>query len=134
MYYSQEVARRLLVARCYPSVLLDPVDEPLHLVPLLVQDAIILPLLLAILQRRDTRCPALLLDLGHQLFLVESLVRDHRLGFLALDQGGSVGDVRFLTTRYDALHGVAESIDGDVDFGAEAAARTPQRLALAPPF
>ncbi len=39
-----------------------------------------------------------------------------------------------LAWRQDEPNGIAESVNADVDFGAQAAARTPDRLIFAPPF
>jgi hypothetical protein len=52
----------------------------------------------------------------------------------AVDQRLGLRAVMDLTGRGDQAQRVAESIDGDVDLGGQAAARAPDRLILNPPF
>ena len=52
----------------------------------------------------------------------------------AVDQGFGLRAVVDLAGRRDQSQWVAESVDGDVDLGGQAAARAPDRLILKPPF
>ena len=53
LYEGQEVAGRLLIAGGDATKMLDPIDEPLHQVPRLIQDAIVVAELLAVFPRRN---------------------------------------------------------------------------------
>jgi len=50
------------------------------------------------------------------------------------DQVLGLKDIVHLTTGQDEANGVAKRIHARTDLGAQAAARTPDRLAFAPPF
>jgi hypothetical protein len=65
---------------------------------------------------------------------VISLIGNDVAGHEAVDQGLGLRAVMDLAGRRDQSQRVAESINGDVDLGGQAAARAPDRLILNPPF
>ena len=134
MEESQEVPGRLLIPGGDAAILLDQVDEPLHLVPFLIEMLIIGPRLLPVLLGRDQRLGPAPLDPSHQVIAVIPLVGDGRPRIEALEQGRALTDIRRLAGRQDEPHRVAQGVDDDVDLGAESAARSPQRLVAGPPF
>jgi hypothetical protein len=52
----------------------------------------------------------------------------------ATDQVLGLEDVVHLAARQDEANGIAKRINARTDLGAQAAARTPDRLIVAPPF
>src|SRR5882757_535292 len=134
MNKSKEVASRLLVPRRDPPTLLDQVDEPLDLLPLLVQMLVILTRDFPILLRRDHRLSLLPLRRFHDRITVLRLIEDVGTCLVCLDQRFGLGDVGLLTRRQDELDRVAQGIDGDVDLGGKAPTRSAQRLILIYPF
>ena len=71
---------------------------------------------------------------GAELVGVVGLIGDDVRGDKAVDQGFGLGAVVDLAGSCDQAQRVAQSIDGDVDLGGQAAARAPDRLILNPPF
>ena len=130
----QEVPSRLLIPRRHPAILLDQVDEPLHLVPFLIEMFIIGPRPLPVRLGRDHRVGPAPLDPSHRLIAVIPLVGDGRPGIEALEQGRALTDIRRRAGREDEPHRVAQGIDDDADLGAESAARSPRGLLVGPPF
>jgi hypothetical protein len=65
---------------------------------------------------------------------VVGAVSKHMLGREPVDQGFGLRAVVDLTWRKDQAERIAKSVDGDMDFGAQPAARAADRLRLNPPF
>jgi hypothetical protein len=110
------------------------VDEPLHLVPFLVDVLIIRPRLLPVLLRRDDRLGALTLDRLDEAVAIVALVPDPRSEPLALDQGLGLGDIRLLAAAQQDPCRVAQPVGRHADLGRESAPRSTQRLGVLPPL
>src|SRR5262249_8221191 len=129
----QEVPRRLLVPCRHPAKLLDQVDEPLHLVPFLVQMLIIVARHHPVLLGRDDRLGPARRDRPHQRVAVVRLVRDHRPGVWTRDQRLGLAHIGVLARRQNQPCRVAQGVDGDGDLGRPAAPTPPEcLLCLAP--
>src|SRR5215472_8797444 len=130
----KEVPGRLLVPRGDPPVLLEQVDEPLDLLPLLVQMLVIIARHFPVLLGRDHRLRPLPPRRLNDRIAVERLVGDERPRPVPSHQRLGPGDVRLLAPRQDELDRVAQGVDEDVDLGAEPAFGTAERLVPLPPF
>ena len=128
----QEVPSRLLIPCRHPTVLLDPVDEPLRQVALLIKMLVILSLENPILPRRDHRGRSAGLDGRNELIPVISLICDHCISIVTFDQCSALIDVGLLSPGQDQLDRVAQPVYSDVQLGREAAARASQGLVGAP--
>lgn len=130
----QVVAARLLVPRRYSTVLLDPVDKSLRQIAFLVSMLVVLSFDNPVLLWRDHRLRPGRLDRCYEIVPVISLIRDHRLDFMILDQGKTLVDVGLLSPGQDQLDRVSQAVDGDVKLGPEPAPRASQRLVGTPFF
>lgn len=73
-------------------------------------------------------------DQGPQMAGVTGRIRDDMADALEpLDQGRSLRTGAALASRRDQPHGEPKGIDGGVDLGGQAAARTPDPVSLSPP-
>jgi hypothetical protein len=113
--------------------MLDFVDETFDEVTLLVAILIVGDRLLARSERGDHGIGA-----DHEkvaeLVVVVSLVGNDVIGVEAVDQGFSLRAVVDLAGGRDQAQRIAQSVDGDVDLGGQAAARAPDCLILSPLF
>ena len=132
--HRQEVPRRLLVARGDPPVLLDPADESLRQVTLLVGMLVVLPRDDAVLLRRDHRLRAARRDRRDELVPVIAPIGDHRPGIMPPDEIDAPGDVGPLAAAQDERHGVPQAVYRDVQLGPEPATRPAEGLVRAPFF
>ena len=78
--------------------------------------------------RRDHCLTALPLGRRDDRIAVLGLVKDVRLRLMSLDQGFALRDVGLLATAQDELDGIAQGIDERVNFGAQSATRSTDRL------
>src|SRR5438309_656916 len=115
----QEVATRLVVPGRHPAILLDPVDETLRQIPLLIEMLVVLSLENPILLRRDHRLRPTRLDRRDEFIPVIPLIRDHRTGIMTRNQSLALVDVRLLAPGQDELDGVPQAVYGDVQLGPE---------------
>jgi hypothetical protein len=113
--------------------MLDFVDEAFDEVTLLVAMLIVGDRLLARSERGDHGIGADS-EKVPELVVVVSLVGNDVSGGEAVDQGFRLRAVVDLAGGRDEAQRVAQSVDGDVDLGGQAAARAPDRLILNPPF
>ena len=113
--------------------MLDFVDEALDEMTLLVAMLVMGDRLRSGCERGDHRLGAEG-EKSSELVGVVSLVGDDMGGDKSVDQGFGLRAVVDLAGRRDQAQGIAQSIDGDVDFGGQTAARAPDRLILNPPF
>ncbi len=134
MNKSKEVAARLLVSGRNSTILLDQVDEPLDLLPFLVQMLVIITRHLPVLLRGDDRLGPLPFRRLHHGIAVVRLIEDVGIRLMTCNQRLGLGDVGLLTRRQDELDGVAQGVDDDVDFGTETAPRATKGLIALPPF
>lgn len=138
MQHRQVVPRRLLVARRHTAVVLDPTEEALHLVPILVELRVVLARLLAILPARDHRAGSQCLDLRHEPVRVVPLIREHGMDrFLVLHrqpdgvkQGLRLRDVVALAPGQRQHERIAERITDHVDLRREPAPAASERFAF----
>src|SRR5262249_11452228 len=133
-YKAQEVAGRLLVARRNSAKLFHPTPEPFDEIPVLVQFLVILPLLNPIFPWRDyLRAFPRLVRLD-EFIAVVSLVADHELWLLTVDECRGLLNVGFLSTGENQFGWFSFSIDRGVNLGTESTARTTESGAIWPPF
>src|ERR1700738_2765226 len=130
----QEIACRLLIPGRHPAILLDPVDETLRQIPLLIKMFVIITLENAILLRRDHRLRPTRLDRRNKFISIISFICNHCFGIMTFDQRLALLDVGPLAARQDELDRVSQAVDRDVQLGPEAASRASQRLIDAPFF
>src|SRR5947209_4524000 len=62
------------------------------------------------------------------------LIAEHIFAGKTANQFLSLANIVELPWGQDEAHRIAESVNADVDLGAQAAARTPDRLIFVPPF
>src|SRR5437660_9112278 len=113
----EEVPGRLLVPRRDPTVLLEQVDGPLDLLPLLVQMPVMISLPLPVLLRRDHRLAPPPPRRPDDRVAVVRLVEDVGARLMGTDQRPGPRDIGLLAPRQAELHRVAQRIDGDGDPG-----------------
>lgn len=131
MHGGEEVPRGLVVTGRYRAILLEFGEEVLDQVARGVEMAIELPLLLSIGLRRDHR----LLSRGGEwrddtLIGVIGLVGDQRVGFEAGQEFIGADEIMDLAAGQMKAGRIAQCINPRVDFGAQSAARPPDRLIL----
>jgi hypothetical protein len=114
--------------------MLDLVDEPLDQVSLLVEVLVVRDSSRAGAVRRDDDLSARVGNGGTKAIGVVALVSEQVFEGKTLDQALCLGDIGDLTCRQDEADRIAESIDGNADLRAQAAARTPDCLIFASPF
>ena len=114
--------------------MLDLVDEPLDQVSLFVEVLVIRDSLRAGTVRWNDRLSACVRNGGSKVIGVVALVGEQVFEGKSLDQALCLTDIADLAWRQDEADRIAEGIDGDADLGAQAAARTPDRLIFASPF
>ena len=114
--------------------MLDFVDEPLDQISLFVEVLVVRDSSRAGAVRRDNGLSASVCDGGSKAIGVVALVCEQVFKGKTVDQTFCLADIGDLAGRQDEADGVAESVDGNADLRAQAAARTPDRLIFAPPF
>ena len=126
-----QVARRQFVeARKDPTEMLDLVDETFNQMTLSVQPAVVVTRLLGTLVRRnDHSCPLLDNPIDQRLSGVAP-IGDDVVSAQTLQERLGLGTFVHLSRRQPHTQRIAQPIDGDMDFGAEPTATTPQRLLL----
>ena len=114
--------------------MLELVEEALDEVALFVQLGVVGPGVDAVALGRDHWLGAPGNDVGEQLVGIVGLVGQDVLGFEALDQLAGSDQVVFLARTAQKARWLAACVGGDVDLGAQAAARAAQTLGIRPPF
>src|SRR4051794_4308932 len=98
----------------------------------LVEVAVVVPWFLAPLPRRDHRGLAGgLQGLDHALIGIEAFIAEYGVGLGLRQEVIGALEVMRLAAGQQKAGGIAQRIDGGVDFGAQSAARAPDRLVLA---
>ena len=113
--------------------MLDFVNEPLDQVALFVE-VVVRDSLRAGAVRWNNCLSACVLNGGSKAIGVVALVGEQVFEGKTLDQALCLTDIGDLACRQDEADWIPEGIDGDADLGAQAAARTPDRLIFASPF
>lgn len=114
--------------------MLELVEEALDAVSFLVEIDVVVALNLAVAFWWNDDFDTGLGDPVCEVICVVSLVGDCRIGVDALDQVMSKSNVVALAGRADQADRQAKRLGGDVDLGAQAAARPPQALGIRPPL
>src|SRR5690349_21921713 len=114
--------------------MLDLVEEPLDQIAFLVDVLVIKDGSRSGAGRWDDSLCAYFCNTGTKAIGVEAFVCQQMLEREASDQILSLKDVMHLPSSQNEANRVAERVDTRADLGAQAAARTPDRLIFAPPF
>jgi len=114
--------------------MLDLIEEPLDQIALPVDVLVVRDGLRTRADRWDHRFGAHLCDAGAKPVGIIALVGQKVFERNAADQVFSLENVMHLAGGQDEADRIAERIHARTDFGAQAAARTPDRLIFAPPF
>lgn len=77
---------------------------------------------------------AALVEFAAKPIVVEALVADQRPDFDVIEQGFDANAIVALTRQENKARQIAQRVDQSDDLGRQAAARTPDRLILSPPF
>ncbi len=110
--------------------MLDLVDKTFNQMALAIQPVIVLTRLLGILARWNHHfCPTCH-DQSDKVLSAIAAIRDHVLELESIDQVGCLGDVMALPATQAQAQGIAQTIDGDVDFSAKPTATASQRLII----
>jgi hypothetical protein len=126
---TEEVHRPLVIPGGDGPELLQPGEEVLDQVACLVEVTVVGARLLAVALGRDhRRLAGLRQRLEHALVGVEGLVRDQGVGRETRQQGIGTFQVVRLPGREGKSGRVAQRVDRGVDFRAQTAAATPDRL------
>ena len=132
VYGGQEVSFGLVVAGGDSAELFDLGEEVLDQVARFIEVAIVIPGPSAICPRRDHGRLAGGGQRRDDAFVgVESLVSDQRVSLHRWQEVIGPDQIMGLPAGQEKAHGIAQRIDQGVDFGAQPAARAPDRLALA---
>jgi hypothetical protein len=132
--YGQIRQRRFLVTCRNPTIVLDLVDEAFDQVTLLVEGLVVRNSLRSRAAGRNHGFGAAFCDSGAKPVGIIALVGKHVFAGKAADESLGLANVVDLAWSQDEADGIAESVDADIDLGAQAAARTPDRLIFAPPL
>lgn len=130
----QEVAGRFFVARRDSTIMLDAVDKAFNLVAAAVLFPQQSPGNGASRPGGNDGRAAAGLDFRDELVTVVPLVGDQVVRLVVGQQPGSLGHVVGLSRREDQFDRPPRRFHGDVQLGAEPAARSPEGLVLAPFF
>src|SRR5262249_34891938 len=103
-------------------------------IALLVEVLVVRDGLRARTARWDHRLSADLCDRGAKAIGVKPHVGKQVFEGKTADQALGLADVVDLARGQDEADGIAQGVDADADLGAQAAARTPDRLIFASPF
>ena len=114
--------------------MLDLVDEPLDQIALLVEVLVIRDGARARAARWNYCLRADFSDRCAKAIGIKAPIGEQVFEGKTADQALSLANVVDLACGQDEAERVAEGIDADVDLGAQAAARTADRLIFAPPF
>ena len=123
-------ACQLVKARKDPTKMLDLVDETFNQMALTIQPMIVLTGLLGVLTRGDHDFCTALYDQCDKILSAIAAIGDHMLKLESIDQVRGLGNVMPLSSRQAQPQRIAQTIDGQVDFGAKPTATTPQRLII----
>ena len=132
MQAGEKIPGGLLVSCGDSSELLDVVEEALDEIALGVKREVAGALDLAVRFGRDDHFDRARFEAGNEAVGVIAFVTEKGSG---LDLGGQrfgLGNIVGLAAREAQREGIAESVDNHVDFGREAAARTPDGLVETP--
>ena len=128
-------ARQLVKTRKDSTKMLDFVDETFDQMAFTIQPMIIITRLMSILTRGNHDFCTAFHDQGDKILSAIAAIRDHMLKLGSVDQAGCLGDVMTLPSSQAQPQRIAQTIDGDVDFGAKSTPTAPQRLfSLTPVF
>jgi len=114
--------------------MLDLVEEPLDQIAIPIDDFVVGDGLRACAIGGHDRLGAHLCDDVAETIGVVALVSEQLVEVESRDQGLGLLDVMHLTCRQNETQGIAERVDDGIDLRAQAAARTPDLLRIAPPF
>jgi len=114
--------------------MLDLVEEALDQIAVLVDVLVVGDGLRSRAGRWNDGSAAGVCDAGAKPIGVIAFVGQEMFEGNAADQVLGLEDVVHLAAREDEANGIAKRINGGADLGAQAAARTPDRLIFAPPF
>ena len=114
--------------------MLDLVNEALDQIALLVQELVVGDGLRTRAARWDYGLGANLCDGGSKAIGVKAHIGEEVFEGKTGDQALSLADIVDVARGQDEADRIAEGIDTNVDLRAQAAARAPDRLILAPPF
>src|SRR5215216_3572497 len=112
----------------------DFIDEAFNEVALFVEVSIVGNCARTVRVGRDHSCHGEASQMRAKPIRVESFVANDVLGRQISDQRLGLGRFVHLTGGVEQAQHIAESINGDVDFRAQSATRSPDRLFLNPPF
>ena len=130
MEKAQVTRRQFVEARKDTAEMLDLVDETFDQMTLPVPPAVIVAGLLGTLVRwNDRYCPLLDNPIDQRLSGVAAIC-NNVLSAQTFQQCLSLGTFVRLSRRQAHTQGIAQPVDGEMDFGAETTSTTPQRLAL----
>jgi len=114
------------------TVMLDFVHETFDQRPFVITIGIVLTRFLTVFARRNNGNGPMLKNKLNEGITVIAPIGQHILTGVFTQQIFSLGDVMPFTARQDEVQRVAQRIDFDVNFGAEPATTTPQRLGFLP--
>lgn len=114
--------------------MLDLVDEPLDQIALLVEELVVGDGLGARAARWNDCLGAELGDASAKAIGIKAHIGEEILEEKTTDQALGLANVVDLACGQNEADGIAEGVDPNVDLGAQAAARTPDRLIFVPPF
>jgi hypothetical protein len=114
--------------------MLDLIEEALHQIAVLVNVLVVGNSLRSRAGRGNDGDGTDVCDTGAKPIGIIAFVGQQMFERNATDQVLGLEDVVDLATRQDEANGIAKRINARTDLGAQAAARTPDRLIVAPPF
>lgn len=112
--------------------MLDFVEETFDQVPLLVQVAVVFPLLFAVLAGRYHRFGFFLRNLLQEIFRIIRAIRNHPLKIKICNQVFGLGDIMSLPSGQKKAKRIAQGVYTGVDLGAEPAPAASERLTFLP--
>ena len=131
---AEKVSGRLVVASGDPTKLLEPVEEELDEVPLLVEVCIEMAPNFALLAGRDDCLHSLGSDCRDDCVGIVALVGDEVVASRGFDERGRFDDIVDVSRREVEVGWITETVHESVDLGCSASARASNTLTLGPPF
>ncbi len=128
MNSSEKISGEFVVARGDGSKVLEFIEEALDEIAFAIEREIAIPLDLAVGLRRDNGGDFPLVQRVYKRIGVEGLVAEQGIRLDVFNQRLRANEIMSLTWREHYLDGITQGIDERVDFGAQSAARSADRL------
>jgi len=131
---AHEVGEELVVAGGDTPELLEFIEKAFDAIAFFIDSAIVLVLVSALRHGRNDGDGVFVENDIVQAVGVIGAIGQYIVGIKAVDQRFSLSDIAILPRRADQAQGIAQSLDGGMDFGGQPSFGPAQALGIRPPF